>query len=79
MVKNFEADAEKWGHLLDCLFRYFDGRTTILEIAERHDLPFDRLRRYIGRFEAKGLVQLERAEISRGTAGPACALTRSSF
>ena len=65
MVKNLAADAEKWGHLLDCLFRYFDGRTTILEIAERHDLPFDRLRRYIERFEAKGLVHLERTEIAR--------------
>ena len=65
VTKNLAADAEKWGHLLDCLFRYFDGRTTILEIAERHDLPFDRLRRYINRFEAKGLIHLERTEIAR--------------
>jgi aminopeptidase-like protein len=65
VTKNLAADAEKWGHLLDCLFRYFDGRTTILEIAERHDLPFDRLRQYIERFEAKGLVDLERTEIVR--------------
>ena len=63
--KTSRRTAEKWGHLLDCLFRYFDGRTTILEIAERHDLPFDRLRRYIERFEAKGLVHLERTEIGR--------------
>lgn len=65
VAKNLADDAEKWGHLLDCLFRYFDGRTTILEIAERHDLPFDRLHRYLERFEAKGLVRLERAEIAR--------------
>ena len=65
VIKNLAADAEKWGHLLDYLFRYFDGRTTILEIAERHDLPFDRLRRYIERFEAKGLIRLERTEIVR--------------
>jgi aminopeptidase-like protein len=65
VTKNLAADAEKWGHLLDCLFRYFDGRTTILEIAERHDLPFDSLRRYIDRFEARGLIRLERTEIDR--------------
>ncbi|MDA0267814.1 MAG: hypothetical protein O3A14_12860, partial [Cyanobacteria bacterium] len=52
-------------HLLDCLFRYMDGNMTILEIAQRHDLPFDRLRRYLGRFEEKGLVTLHRAEIPR--------------
>jgi aminopeptidase-like protein len=65
VVKDLDADAEKWGHLLDCLFRYFDGRMTILEIAEKHDLPFDRLHRYLKRFEAKELVTLRRSEIER--------------
>ncbi|RJQ83012.1 MAG: DUF4910 domain-containing protein [Desulfobacteraceae bacterium] len=63
--KELEADAEKWGHLLDCLFRYMDGSMTVLDIARRHDLPFDRLRRYLGRFEEKGLVSLHRAAIQR--------------
>jgi aminopeptidase-like protein len=63
--KNLDADAEKWGHLLDCLFRYMDGKMTVLDIAQRHDLPFDRLRRYLARFEQKGLVKLSRAEIPR--------------
>lgn len=65
VTKDLDADAEKWGHLLDCLFRYMDGNMTVLDIAQRHDLPFDRLRRYIGRFEEKGLVTLSRAEIPR--------------
>ena len=65
IVKDLEADAEKWGHLLDCLFRYMDGAQSVLDIAERHDLPFDRLRDYLGRFEEKGLVDLTRAEIQR--------------
>ena len=39
VTKNLAAVAEKWGHLLDCLFRYFDGRTTILDIAERPTCP----------------------------------------
>lgn len=65
VVKDLEADAEKWGHLLDCLFRYMDGDMTILDIATKHDLPFDRLSRYLRRFEEKGLVELRRAEIGR--------------
>lgn len=66
VVKDLEADAEKWGHLLDCLFRYFDGRMTLLDIALKHDLPFDRLYRYLERFEEKGLVQMKPAIIERG-------------
>jgi aminopeptidase-like protein len=65
MTKNLAEDSEKWGHLLDCLFRYFDGRTTILDIAERHDLPFDRLHRYLERFREKGLVEFAFAPIER--------------
>jgi aminopeptidase-like protein len=58
MTKDLGGDSEKWGHLLDCLFRYFDGRTTILEIAERHDLPFNRLRQYLDRFAEKGFIDV---------------------
>jgi aminopeptidase-like protein len=65
VVKDLDADAEKWGHLLDCLFRYMDGSMTVLDIAEKHDLPFERLYRYLKRFEEKGLVVLRRAEIER--------------
>ena len=65
MTKDLDAEAGKWGHLLDSLFRYMDGAATILDVAQRHDLPFDKLRDYIGRFEEKGLVKLARAEIPR--------------
>lgn len=65
VVKDLDADAEKWGHLLDCLFRYMDGSMTILDIAEKHDLPFARLARYLRRFEAAGLATLAHAEIPR--------------
>jgi aminopeptidase-like protein len=63
--KDLGSDAEKWGHLLDCLLRYFDGEHTILDIALKHDLPFGRLRRYLERFEEKGLIDLRFAEIPR--------------
>ncbi|MFV1852256.1 MAG: DUF4910 domain-containing protein [Thalassospira sp.] len=65
VVKDLEEDAEKWGHLLDCVFRYMDGSKTILEIAELHDLPFQRLYNYFQRFEEKGLVDLNFSEITR--------------
>jgi aminopeptidase-like protein len=69
--KNLDTDMEKWGHLLDYLLRYFDGTMSVLDIAEKHDLPFDRLYRYLQRFEEKGLARmefkpLERVPISQG-------------
>ncbi|MGE0392423.1 MAG: DUF4910 domain-containing protein [Vicinamibacterales bacterium] len=68
--KPIDETAERWGHLLDSLFRYFDGSMTILDIATKHDLPFDRLWQYLRRFEAKGLIEMrfepvERVPISR--------------
>ena len=63
--KGLAADSEKWGHLLDSLLRYFDGSMTILDIALRHDLPYPALRRYLRRFEHKGLIRMERAAIER--------------
>ena len=69
VVKDLEADAEKWGHLLDCLLRYFDGRTSVLDVALKHDLPFGRLRRYLERFEEKGLIKLRFAEMPRARPG----------
>jgi aminopeptidase-like protein len=65
IAKDLPADSEKWGYLLDCLLRYLDGSMTILDIAEKHDLPFDRVLRYIKRFEEKGLVRLEFVPMTR--------------
>jgi aminopeptidase-like protein len=63
--KNLPEDSEKWGYLLDCILRYFDGSMTVLDMAQKHDLPFDRVLRYVRRFEEKGLVRLEFAPIER--------------
>jgi aminopeptidase-like protein len=63
--KNLAEDSEKWGYLLDCLLRYFDGSMTILDIAEKHDLPFDRVYQYLSRFKEKDLVDFEFATIRR--------------
>jgi aminopeptidase-like protein len=65
VVKQLDHDSEKWGYLVDCLLRYFDGSMTLLDIADRHDLPFDRVHRYVKAFEEKGLVEIEHAPITR--------------
>lgn len=67
IAKNLPADSEKWGYLLDCILRYFDGSMTVLDIAEKHDLPFDRVLAYVRRFEQRGLVRTEFAPLSRTT------------
>jgi aminopeptidase-like protein len=51
-------ETRDWHYLMTCLPRYFDGRTTVLEIAERHGLPFRDVYRYVERFRDKGLVSL---------------------
>ena len=63
--KNIDEEMEKWGHLLDYLMRYFDGKMSVLDIAEKHQLPFDRLYRYLRRFEDKGLIRMEMKPIER--------------
>lgn len=46
----------KWNHLMNCVTRYFDGRSTILEIAEKFELPFSDVYDYLFKFKEKGLV-----------------------
>ena len=65
VVKDISSESKKWGYLQDCLSRYFDGETTILDIAQKHDLPFGELRDYLEQFEEKNLVKLEFREIVR--------------
>lgn len=65
VTKSLADDSEKWGYLTDCLPRYLDGTRTILEIAEKHDLPFAEVHRYLLRFQEKELVRLERAPVER--------------
>jgi len=63
--KGLTDDDEKWGHLLDSLLRYFDGSISVLEIAERHELPYFELLAYLKRFQARGLVSFEFAPVQR--------------
>jgi len=63
--KNLDDDSEKWGHLLDCLLRYFDGDMSILDIANKHELDFFNLHKYILDFKKKNLVKLKFNEIEK--------------
>jgi len=56
--------------LLDYLFRYFGGKTTIIDIAERHAWLFDRLAPTSRPLHREGTVTLERLEINRAV--PRC-------
>ena len=55
------AQQRDWNYLMDCLPRYFDGETTVLDVAERHGLPFHDVLAYVRRFEEKRLITLEAA------------------
>jgi len=50
------ADRFKWNELMNHLFRYFDENISILDIAIKHDLPFDQVYDYLVRFKEKGLI-----------------------
>lgn len=56
MQEGAEPESVRWNYLMDCIPRYFDGRTSILDIALKHDIPFDRLYEYLAQFKAKGLI-----------------------
>jgi aminopeptidase-like protein len=58
-------DAERWYALLSSILRYLDGRTTAMEIAERHGLAFADVERYVRRFAEAGLVELEHVPVER--------------
>jgi aminopeptidase-like protein len=59
------ARSASWGHLQDCIPRYFNGKTTVLDIAEKHDLDFFDLLQYLESFKAKNLISFEVKELER--------------
>ncbi|MBD3166681.1 DUF4910 domain-containing protein [bacterium] len=57
----------RWFGFLVRAMRYFDGSTTVLEMARRHGLPFEEVLEYLRRFEKKGLIDLH--PVARRSAG----------
>lgn len=50
------GEQKKWNYLMDCLIRYFDGKNTVLEIADKFGLDYAKVYRYISKFKEKGLI-----------------------
>lgn len=53
----------KWHDLMDRLPRYFDGNFSILDIAIKHNLPFDEVYNYLLKFKQKSLVEFMAKEL----------------
>jgi aminopeptidase-like protein len=58
VAKTFSEEDVLLGRIQDVLPRYLDGSLTVFEIAERLNVPFRALRRYLGKFADKGLIRL---------------------
>lgn len=54
--------AKRWNHLMNCLPRYFDDDTHILEIAERHGFSFRQVYDYLKQFETAELISLHHSK-----------------
>lgn len=62
--RTIDDSSRNWNHLMDCLPRYFNNDTRLLEIAERHGFAFKTIFEYVKEFETKGLVSLSPAPAS---------------
>jgi len=56
---SIEATEErrKWNYLMDCLPRYFDKETSVLDIAIKHGIEFKDIHKYLLKFKEKRLVK----------------------
>ena len=57
MKEKSGEELKRWNYLMDCLPRYFNGKMSVFEIAEKHELAFNEVLSYIRQFEQKGLVK----------------------
>lgn len=51
------GDRKKWNYIMDCLPRYFDGKTTILDIAVKHDIKYQQIYQYLLKFKERGMIE----------------------
>jgi len=49
----------EWNKFMNYVPRYFTGEISILEMAQRHNLPYKDTYEYLKKFEAKGLVNFD--------------------
>ncbi|MCS6809463.1 MAG: DUF4910 domain-containing protein, partial [Bacteroidota bacterium] len=63
VAKDLSEIQIKMGFMQDYIQRLFDGRTSILDIAERFDIPFEVVEKYLRQFEEKGLIEFLRISL----------------
>jgi aminopeptidase-like protein len=57
VAKDLSEVQLKMGYMQDYLQRLFDEQTSVFDIAQRFDVPFEALSDYLKKFEAKGLIE----------------------
>jgi hypothetical protein len=62
--KTIDDSAKNWNYLMDCIPRYFDCDTRVIEVAERHKLPFRTVYDYVKEFESKKLIEVVPSSLS---------------
>ena len=58
--RSITPEARRFNYLMDCLPQLLDGKHSILDIAERHQLPFRAVFDYVKKWQEKGLVEMVR-------------------
>lgn len=61
-VDDSVKDRLKWFDFMNYVTRYFDENISILDMAIKHDLPFNELYSYLSKFKEKGLVEFTKKE-----------------
>ena len=51
-------DDKRWNLLMNCLPRYLDGATSLLDAAEKHDLPLSAIYDYVMQWVDRGLAEV---------------------
>ena len=54
--EDYEAVSARWNLLMNCLPRELDGKTPLLDIANRYELPLDQLYDYVAKWIDKSLA-----------------------
>ena len=56
--QNLSEGDLKMGELQDVIMRFFNGKYSIFELADKFEVPFDTMYDYVKKFKEKGLVSL---------------------
>ena len=58
-AEGYDIALADWNLLMNCMPRYLDGKTTLLEVANKHNLPIAEVHAYAEEWVAKGLARVK--------------------